>query len=109
MDVGALTLLLWTFTEREKLYDIFEHLTGARFTTSYTRIGGVANDIDDRTLQEIKDLAGQFPHELVEHRRPVLQRGSARAIASHRDTEAQLHPHRCSCAGPEMPTARPRR
>lgn len=64
MDVGALTLLLWTFTEMEKLYDIFELICGARFTTSYTRIGGVANDIDDATIKKIKEWAEQFPKEL---------------------------------------------
>lgn len=64
MDTGALTLLLWAFTEREKLYDIFEKVCGARFTTSYTRIGGVANDIDDETLVMIRDWANQFPAEL---------------------------------------------
>jgi len=64
MDVGAMTVLLWTFTEREKLYDIFELICGARFTTSYTRIGGVANDIDDATLQKIRDWAAQFPAQL---------------------------------------------
>jgi len=64
MDVGALTLLLWTFTEREKLYDIFELICGARFTTSYTRIGGVANDINDATLAKIREWADQFPSEL---------------------------------------------
>lgn len=45
MDVGALTVFLHTFTEREKVYDLCESLTGARFTTSYTRIGGVARDL----------------------------------------------------------------
>lgn len=64
MDVGALTILLWTFTEREKLYDIFELVCGARFTTSYTRIGGVANDINDETLAMIKDWVEKFPSEL---------------------------------------------
>jgi NADH-quinone oxidoreductase subunit D len=64
MDVGALTLLLWAFTEREKLYDIFELVCGARFTTSYGRIGGVANDIDQRTLAKIKDWANIFPSKL---------------------------------------------
>jgi len=44
MDVGALTVFMHTFTEREKLYNLFEALTGARFTTSYTRIGGVSRD-----------------------------------------------------------------
>ena len=44
MDVGALTVFLHTFTEREKIYTLCEALTGARFTTSYTRIGGVSRD-----------------------------------------------------------------
>ena len=45
MDVGALTVFLHTFTEREKIYNLCESLTGARFTTSYTRIGGVSRDL----------------------------------------------------------------
>ena len=45
MDIGALTVFMHTFTEREKLYNLFESLTGARFTTSYTRIGGLARDL----------------------------------------------------------------
>ena len=45
MDVGALTVFLFTFTEREKIYNLIESLTGARFTTSYTRIGGLARDL----------------------------------------------------------------
>lgn len=44
MDVGAMTVFLHTFTEREKIYNFAEALTGARFTTSYTRIGGVSRD-----------------------------------------------------------------
>jgi len=64
MDVGALTMLLWCFTEREKLYDIFELITGARFTTSYGRIGGVANDIDAVTMDKIRKWANEFPSEM---------------------------------------------
>jgi NADH-quinone oxidoreductase subunit D len=45
MDVGALTVFLYTFTEREKVYNLVEQLTGARFTTSYTRIGGQTRDL----------------------------------------------------------------
>jgi NADH-quinone oxidoreductase subunit D len=45
MDVGALTVFLHTFTEREKIYNLCESLTGARFTTSYTRIGGLSRDL----------------------------------------------------------------
>ncbi len=45
MDVGALTVFMHTFTEREKIYNLIESLTGARFTTSYTRIGGLSRDL----------------------------------------------------------------
>ena len=44
MDVGALTVLLWAFREREKILDIYDVLCGARFTTSYARIGGLQQD-----------------------------------------------------------------
>ena len=40
MDIGAVTVFLYTFLEREKIYNLVELLSGARFTTSYTRIGG---------------------------------------------------------------------
>ena len=45
MDLGAFTVMLWTFIERERLYDIFENVTGARLTTSYTRVGGLMRDV----------------------------------------------------------------
>jgi NADH-quinone oxidoreductase subunit D len=45
MDLGAFSVMLWAFIEREKLYDIFENVTGARLTTSYTRVGGLMRDV----------------------------------------------------------------
>jgi NADH:ubiquinone oxidoreductase subunit D len=45
MDLGAFTSILWTFVEREKLYDVFEAVTGTRLTTSYARVGGLAFDL----------------------------------------------------------------
>ncbi len=65
MDVGALTVFLWTFAERERLYDLFELICGARFTTSYTRIGGVANDISPEVLLKIRLWATNFLEELA--------------------------------------------
>lgn len=47
MDVGAMTVFLYTFTEREKVYNLCEQLTGARFTTSYTRVGGQLRDMPE--------------------------------------------------------------
>ena len=64
MDAGAVSYFIWTFREREKLYDIFDQLTGHRFTVSHARIGGVANDITDVAMAMIKDFVNTFPQEL---------------------------------------------
>ena len=59
MDVGALTVFLHTFTQREYIYNLIEALTGARFTTSYTRIGGVSRDLPPGWIEQCrKFLAG---------------------------------------------------
>jgi NADH-quinone oxidoreductase subunit D len=59
MDVGALTVFLFTFTEREKIYNLIESLTGARFTTSYTRIGGVARDLPAGWVDQCRKFLGE--------------------------------------------------
>jgi NADH-quinone oxidoreductase subunit D len=60
MDTGALTVFMFTFTEREKLYTLFEKLTGARLTTSFTRIGGVARDLPEGWLEEVSSCMKQL-------------------------------------------------
>ena len=59
MDVGALTVFLHTFTEREKIYDLCESLTGARFTTSFTRIGGIARDLPDGCIAQCRKFLNE--------------------------------------------------
>jgi len=54
MDVGAMTVFLYTFTEREKVYNLSEQLTGARFTTSYTRVGGQIRDLPDSFADNVR-------------------------------------------------------
>ena len=62
LDLGAMSVFLYTFTQREKLYDLFELLTGARFTTSYTRIGGQIRDLPENFIpQLVKFLDGFIP------------------------------------------------
>jgi len=60
IDVGAWTVFLYSFTEREKLYRLFEELTGARFTTSYTRIGGLARDVPPGWTEKVDAFCVQF-------------------------------------------------
>ncbi len=67
MDVGAMTAFLYTMTEREKVHNLCEQLTGARFTTSYTRVGGQLRDMPPgfatavrRFLDECLTAVGQI-------------------------------------------------
>ncbi|MCF6228080.1 MAG: NADH dehydrogenase (quinone) subunit D [Planctomycetes bacterium] len=66
MDLGAFTILLWTFIEREKLYDLFEMVTGARLTTSYARVGGLYRDLPDEFVPRCRKFLREFPVALNE-------------------------------------------
>ena len=66
LDLGAFTAFLYGFREREKLYSIFERATGARLTTSYTRVGGVLRDLYDGFEEEVKAFLSEFPTALKE-------------------------------------------
>ena len=66
IDTGAWTVFLYSFEEREKLYRLFEELTGARFTTSYTRIGGVSRDIPEGWTDRVLAFCDQFLPRLEE-------------------------------------------
>jgi NADH-quinone oxidoreductase subunit D len=60
MDVGAMTVFLYTFAEREKIYNLSEHLTGARFTTSYTRVGGMTRDLPKGFVERVRKFIDEF-------------------------------------------------
>lgn len=66
MDVGALTILLWTFRTREKLMDIYDVLCGARFTTSYTRIGGLQQDWTDQCTVMLRSFLESFRDDVAD-------------------------------------------
>jgi NADH-quinone oxidoreductase subunit D len=66
MDVGALTVFLWGFREREKIQDIWDILTGVRFTTTYTRIGGLALDMSDEVDKRLRKFLTEFDQNIKE-------------------------------------------
>jgi len=66
MDCGAMTVFLYIFTEREKIYNLIELLTGARFTTSYTRIGGLIRDLPPGFVDQAKAFVEQFKGKIEE-------------------------------------------
>jgi len=56
LDTGAFTSFIYAFNPREQIYDIFEALCGARFTNSYTRVGGLMYDATPKAIQMIRDV-----------------------------------------------------
>ncbi len=64
LDLGGFTAFLYGFNERELIYDITEELSGARFHTSWTRVGGASADISDRCIQMIRDFIRVLPGAL---------------------------------------------
>lgn len=66
MDLGAFTVLLWSFVEREKLYDLFEMVTGARLTTSFARVGGMMKDVPGEFVPRCRKFLREFPQTLRE-------------------------------------------
>jgi NADH-quinone oxidoreductase subunit D len=66
MDAGAMTPFLYTFHERERIYNMHERLTGARITTSATRVGGLMADFPDGFTDELRDFLNTLPATLDE-------------------------------------------
>src|ERR1700747_823279 len=66
LDLGAMTVFLYSFTQREKIYDLSELLSGARFTTSYTRVGGQIRDLPEKFIPMVREFLDQFGPALDE-------------------------------------------
>jgi NADH-quinone oxidoreductase subunit D len=67
MDIGALTVFLYCFREREDLLRIFEAVSGQRMMTSYVRIGGVALEPPLDLYAKIRAFLKSFPSKIAEY------------------------------------------
>jgi NADH-quinone oxidoreductase subunit D len=67
LDIGAMSVFLYTFRERESIYDIFESVCGARFTVSYMRVGGVAVDVPDFFTKRVQAFIDDFAKKIEEY------------------------------------------
>jgi NADH-quinone oxidoreductase subunit D len=61
LDLGGFTAFLYTFNQREKIYDISETASGQRFHPSFTRVGGLQNDVTDQWIAKIREFVRGFP------------------------------------------------
>jgi len=66
LDVGAMTPLFWMFEEREKTFEFYERVSGARMHANYVRPGGVAWDMPLGLMDDIYDWAMKLPQRLDE-------------------------------------------
>jgi NADH-quinone oxidoreductase subunit D len=68
VDTGALTGFTFMFQERERIYEIFEEMCGARLTTNIGRIGGFERDFNTIAMRKINAFVKEFPKRFVEFR-----------------------------------------
>lgn len=62
VDLGALTNFWYLFNLRERVYQIMEELCGARLTSTYVRVGGVAYDLNPEFVDKVRALLKEIPN-----------------------------------------------
>lgn len=67
LDLGAVTMFLWCFRDRENILDIFEMASGVRMMTSYINIGGLRDDIPEGFTEKVKAFLDYLPSKLDEY------------------------------------------
>jgi NADH-quinone oxidoreductase subunit D len=73
IDIGAFTPFLYTFQERERIYNLHEAYVGARMTTSVSRVGGMLADVPRGWLDGVREFVETFPKTLYETDRLLTQ------------------------------------
>ena len=67
LDLGAMTVFLYCFREREEILKFFEMVSGQRMMTSYFRVGGIALEPPLGFFDRVRDFAGYFPEKVDEY------------------------------------------
>jgi NADH-quinone oxidoreductase subunit D len=67
LELGAISIMVYGFRERERLLDIFEMISGLRMNHAYLRIGGLAMDLPDDAEDTIRGYLKELPHRFDEY------------------------------------------
>src|SRR5260370_1316394 len=102
IDLRAFTPFLWAFQERERIYNLQEMWTGARLTTSVTRVGGMMADVTDDFVSGLREFPQTFPRTLNEIDRVLTRNavwvGRTQGVGALTAAEATNH----SLSGPML-------
>jgi NADH-quinone oxidoreductase subunit D len=64
LDIGAMTVFIYCFREREHIMNFYEKISGARMTSNYFRVGGLSADLPEGIEQEIRDFVNEMPKHI---------------------------------------------
>jgi NADH-quinone oxidoreductase subunit D len=67
LEVGAQSVFLYCFRERERILDLYEMVSGARMMSSYFRVGGLMADLPDGFDRAVDQILREFPHRFDEY------------------------------------------
>lgn len=67
LDIGAMTVFIYAFRERETVMEIYELISGARMTSNYFRVGGLSQDVPDEFVKKVSDFIDVMPGYLDQY------------------------------------------
>ncbi len=67
LDIGAMTVFIYAFRERETIMEIYELISGARMTSNFFRVGGLSQDVPDEFIKKVSDFIDVMPGYLDQY------------------------------------------
>ncbi len=67
LDIGAMTVFIYAFRERETVMELYELISGARMTSNFFRVGGLSQDVPDEFVKRVSDFIDVMPGYLDQY------------------------------------------
>jgi NADH-quinone oxidoreductase subunit D len=67
LDIGAMTVFIYAFREREAIMETYELVSGARMTSNFFRVGGLSQDVPDEFVKKVSDFIDSMPGYLDQY------------------------------------------